>query len=597
MGREPLQIVEIVQPRCVLTYGEAPCTAQLGVTGEKKCYNTERTCQDTQNYDDSASLVWRFVRPDANRPLDLFQAAGNDIELNPIPSLASVTASPTRINAGGGDRNYKALGKRASATITLADHAYDDTGSDPYIAERSYIATDRGTFWGKWLARNPFYDGYTLRVYDGYHGQTLAQMQMREYIIDRIEGPDANDRVQIKVLDPLRLADDQRALCPPPFALSLRDAINDTQTTGIVVIGLEDEINTMFGNTGSTKYSRFDDEIIAYTGVTDLGDNEFELTGVIRAQLGTVADSHDVDQQVGRVAHWDDEPVYKIAENLLANFTRVDMGFVPLADWEDEQLDFLGAYSFTGTVAEPTPVIDLLGEISEQSLSYFYWDERAQLIKFKALRPPTETPVFINDRNHIKAGSAQLTVDPEQRISRVVVYYGKRNPTEREDEISNYRRIEVRVDADAERQYDQSRTRTLFSRWLQSQILAQDFTFRILSRYRDSPRFLTLRLDAKDRSLWTADPVDVETRLIQDETGDTPTVRWQVISADEIDSGTTVQYNLQTLEFFGRFAFWMADNAPDFLDLPPDQRDEPGVGFWADTDGLMPDGSDGYSWQ
>jgi hypothetical protein len=44
--------VEIELPVCTLTYGESPCTAALGVTGDKKCFNTRKTCQDIANYDE-----------------------------------------------------------------------------------------------------------------------------------------------------------------------------------------------------------------------------------------------------------------------------------------------------------------------------------------------------------------------------------------------------------------------------------------------------------------------------------------------------------------------------------------------------------------
>ena len=39
-----LQYVELVLRPCGLTYGESPCEAELGVTGEFKCYNSPRTC-------------------------------------------------------------------------------------------------------------------------------------------------------------------------------------------------------------------------------------------------------------------------------------------------------------------------------------------------------------------------------------------------------------------------------------------------------------------------------------------------------------------------------------------------------------------------
>ena len=596
-GREPIQIVEIIQKSCILDYGTSPCTASVGVTGDRKCFNTDKTCQDRQNLNLSGTIAWRFTKPSADRPDDLYDSTGNDLELNPIPSLASVSTTPTKINPGGGNRNAKALGNRASAVVVLGDHKYDDSGSDKYLSERDYVATDRGTFWGKWLARNPYYNGLTLNIYEGYRGQLLTAMQKRTYLIEKIDGPDYSGRVTITARDPLRLSDDQRALCPSPVQINLKSALNSINTGSIIFIGVGSEINTAEGDqSASVYYARINDEIISYTGSTEGDPGEWTLSGVVRGVLGTTAAEHDADSQITRVARWDSVPQWQAIRNMLDDYTPVPMSYINDAEWESEWLDFLATYSITGTVAEPTPVIDLISELCEQSLSYVYWDDRNQLIKFKALRPPQETPKFIDDTANIIADSVQIRVDPTQRLSRIVVYYLERDPTQRED-IGNYARIEVRVDGTAEQQYDETRTRRIFSRWLTTQAQAQDLTVRMLSRYRDNPRFMTLRLDAKDRSLWTADPVDIQTVEVQDDTGGTPITRWQVISAEEIEPGHVVKYDLQTLEFFGRFAFWMANDAPDYLDIFVDARDEPGVGFWSDDDGLMSNGDNGYKWQ
>lgn len=51
IGREPIEVVEIVLPKCANVYGVAPCTATLG--GSQKCYNCRATCQDPDNYRDT----------------------------------------------------------------------------------------------------------------------------------------------------------------------------------------------------------------------------------------------------------------------------------------------------------------------------------------------------------------------------------------------------------------------------------------------------------------------------------------------------------------------------------------------------------------
>jgi hypothetical protein len=48
LGREPIELVEFVLPRCANTYGVAPCTATGSVGSE--CFNCRATCQDVDNY-------------------------------------------------------------------------------------------------------------------------------------------------------------------------------------------------------------------------------------------------------------------------------------------------------------------------------------------------------------------------------------------------------------------------------------------------------------------------------------------------------------------------------------------------------------------
>lgn len=48
LGREPIQLVEMLLPKCANTYGSAPCAA-TGSTGSE-CFNCRATCQSVDNY-------------------------------------------------------------------------------------------------------------------------------------------------------------------------------------------------------------------------------------------------------------------------------------------------------------------------------------------------------------------------------------------------------------------------------------------------------------------------------------------------------------------------------------------------------------------
>src|SRR5690606_33766752 len=157
---------------------------------------------DPEHYAPSAKTL-RFCKPQQALP-----------DYPVIPLLRDAKTAPTEINPGGGGRDSGAMGKRARVTVTFDDAPHSDIGVDPYVSEREYVAMERGTFWSKWLARNPYYNGRVLRVREGYVGQPLAEMVTRTYIIDKIDGPDPKGRVKVTALDILALADNDKAQAP-----------------------------------------------------------------------------------------------------------------------------------------------------------------------------------------------------------------------------------------------------------------------------------------------------------------------------------------------------------------------------------------------
>ena len=123
--------------RCSLTYGSAPCTASVGVTGDFKCYNSPRTCQDPSNYDGSETKTIRWVMP----------TGGNGSPEDAIPSITGISRRPQRIMPG------ESLGVRESVTVTFGNHRHNDVGFDDYLSDRTGNPYEKGTFWGKFLAR------------------------------------------------------------------------------------------------------------------------------------------------------------------------------------------------------------------------------------------------------------------------------------------------------------------------------------------------------------------------------------------------------------------------------------------------------------
>jgi hypothetical protein len=84
LGREPIQIVEVITPKCVNVHGSAPCTATQ--TGDRKCFNTRATCNDVDNYQ---------ARPFSHLDADLLLDRGASIASGDLTRTGDIVAVVT----------------------------------------------------------------------------------------------------------------------------------------------------------------------------------------------------------------------------------------------------------------------------------------------------------------------------------------------------------------------------------------------------------------------------------------------------------------------------------------------------------------------
>ena len=580
-GREPIILVQIDQDLCVHTYGESPCTA---VNPQNKCFNTLKTCQDPENYE-KGTLTLTFGKPRSNAPRDE----------NIIPSVVSVSTAPTKINPTNGNRNTAPLGQRAVCTVSFQDHAHSDLLVDPYLDGRNYDPLKRGTFWAKWIVRNPYYQNRPLRVYEGYADQDLGDMRVRNYFIDAIDGPDSNGNVRVVSKDPLKLADRQKSQVPKANQGRLREAITNSDTQ----LDIDGDEEDNYDPSGTV---RIGDELITYTtrAIVDVGGTDYiRLSGLVRGTDGSIAAAHDAEANVQLCVRYEDEFVWEIIYDLLTNYAEIPPSLIPKDDWDQEGDDWLLSFEISAVLSQPTGVADVLNELFEQVLAYIWWDERDQEIKFKAIRPIIAPAPLITDEANIIENSAALSTDPKNRVSQVWVYWGQRNKAEALDKESNYDRLRIRADLEVEapERYGESRIRKVFARWIQNDAQAINLSARLLGASIDNPKILKLRLDAKDRSIWTGDVVDVLHRNIVDFTGARDEERYQVLSVEEIQPGEVVQYEMQRFVFRGtRFGYYMESDADDYDEYTEEEL-AGRVGFYSEDDGRMPDGEPGWEYQ
>lgn len=576
VGRQPIVIVEVDQDRCGRVFGVAPCTG----VGEP-CFNTYATCKSANNYELGTPLTLRFCQNNVGQPFDSQYL---------IPLLEDVETTPTRINPGGGDGNASPFGERASISVTLNDAPHSDNRVDPYLSQRSYNPLERSTFWRKWLARNPYYNGRAIRVREGYLGQAWADMQLRHYVMDKIAV--RNGKISITGKDILKLADDKQAVAPNPTGAYLMGDMTETQTN-CVVFGAA---LAAFGSNGTL---RIGNECVQYAGSSSDANGRITLNNLARGTDGTTVDSHsdkDAVQVCLRFGHW---LPWQLIRTLLVDYASIPATYIDSAAWDAEGSTWLNQFTVTRLITEPTGVAQLVGEICQQVLMYVWWDERAKQIKMRALRPFDDDAIAsINDDDHIVADSVQLSEDADSRASQVWVYYGQLDPTESLDNTKNYAKLRVRVDTNAESgfQFNDTRIAKIFAAWIETDAQAINLAARYLGRYRSNVKILSLQLDAKDRDVWTGSVVDVETAQLVDERGLPKLARFEVISAHEPSSGELIQLELMGSDYDAstlvRYAYYMIDTAPIYANATTAERRK---GAWlADAAGKMPDGTDGY---
>lgn len=570
--REPITLVEIDRDICSRVYGVGLCTA----TGSP-CYNTWHTCQITSVFD-PVTQVMRFAKPSANIPMSL----------DAIPSVRSTTTSPTELNVGDVDASSGPLGKRAQATVTLEDHPYSDALTDPYVAQRVTNPFTAGTFWTKLKARWPIAKGRALRIRDGYIGQNPVDMVTREYLIEAIDGPNSNGMVTIKAVDPLRLLDDKTSQAPIQSKGSLNADITNSQTT-ITVTG------AVLADYPATGTLRIEAELMTYTGRT-ITSGIITFTGITRATDGSAAKEHKAETRVQTCIRYTNQNAWEVAKSLIDTYAPSAAGYIDATQWAAEAAQWLDGFIVSALISEPTGLNTLLAELCRDAQFFIWWDERQQKILLRAVRPPTEVPVQFSEDANILAGSQTIKTAPNERVSQLWYYYEPADLSKKVNEEDNYRKVRIRVDAASEtdREYGESAVKKIYSRWVRTDAIVIAITTRLLARYRDDPLYLTISVDAKDRNTWTADVVDVSSRLQTNTEGLPLSRRYQVISAQEVQPGAVVRYVLQNYDFTAKYAYWMAADAPIFS-LATDEQKAIGA-WWSDADGLI-SGQAGYEWQ
>ena len=585
-----VQAIELRQKRCNLRFGIGAC----GAVGSPKCFQTYETCKFRSAFNLGGQLSWYFHRHGDPVPPTAALPDANLVYPPSIPILRTVRTEPTRINLGAVREGESPFGLRGTISITLDDFEFRNQFGDFYADERT-VQGSIGRLLLAWLGEAV--PQLELYLYTGTDADaSLADMTIRRYDVTNISPPSGGTWT-VTAIDPLARAERKKAQFPPATDLRLQSDIDATTTT-ISVSGLETDVSTAMGNDGLF-YGRLGSEIVSYTGYTGSA-GVWALSGVVRGVLGTTADEHSIDDGLQRVGHYSNILYWQMVNDLLTNHTTIPSSLIPYAtDWTSEGESWLSTLAGTGTFTEPRAVSEICAEAMRDGMFSIWWDEREQEIKMLALRQPSAPPETLTERNALVTTALKRT--PDDRRTRVTIYYDRRDPTESLTETRNYRQQRIRIDAEAEgANFADGTVRNLiwYSPLLRTDLNAILVQASFLQRYRTTPRYLDLQLAYKDADLAVGDVIYVESYDILDSLGNPTTEPWQVIEWEETEPGFAYRVLVQSFILFERPSFILPDEVsagvpwPDFATATDAQKLN--ACYITENDGTMPDGTTGY---
>jgi hypothetical protein len=433
----------------------------------------------------------------------------------PLLDMTGVAVTPAEVNLAGVNGDVSGLGRRERITVRLHDDKHSDHLVDKYRLERptgeasvsgveGYDPYEQGTLLSKWLARNPYYTRYGCGVRDGLMGQTLEEMRLRRYMLDKIDGPNEGI-VTLVATDLFGRVDARQAMAPRHSRGRLAMPLSSTDfTLTLDPAGIGDIDYPESGRVA------IKEEATSFTRVGDV------MTLTDRGLWNTPVEDHAQQDAVQLILSFEAMAPSVIAEYLLVNYTNVETPHI--ADWSAQAAAIIDLY--TGHIAVPTPVEDLVAELQKQAGFTLYPDPILDKIRMTALRAGAVSPT-VNDRDWIKAGSFSWRRLHERRISEVAVHFGLRNPLGDLDDPKNYHSVAVVTDPLAEEKYGYA-LHEVFSRWIPQ--FARDPALRcgnrLLALHVDPPIVAEFVLgSSRDGALDVARYFALQVKEIQDDLG------------------------------------------------------------------------------
>ncbi len=519
MSKKLLTYVEVDINYCSLTYGTSPCTASIPGTGSERCFNTRNVhadCQDPANFS-GATKTLRYTVDSGHLPRSI----------EATPSLISADILPARLKPA------ESIGERVTATVKFRNHRTGDAELDKYVDTRSYDPFQQGTYWGKFVARNSYIEGQPIRIYRGFLGQSLDEMEVHHLFIDGIDGPNSQGITSVRCVDVFRFLDNQEAQAPLASTGTLSIDISEIATTAILQpagIG-----NAEYPSAGKVTIG---EEICEFTRSND-------TLSLTRAQEGTTADEHQAEDTVQLCLEYSGMNAASILEDLILNYTDIPASYIDSANWQAEVANFNSSTFYGDVISQPTAVKTLINQIVEQVGLVLYPDVENQKIALQVLRPLSASALTITDSQILESGIS-VRLKETSRVSQVWTYYQRKNKVESYDDEKNYHSQLVTLAS--ENLYNKKRIKKVFANWITQGAfsVAQALNNRVLSRYKNPPREFTFYLHP-DVKLKLGQGFNLQSRINEQPNGSQLPVPCRIISLNKM--GDRVKVMAEELRF------------------------------------------------
>lgn len=569
LGRVPFIRVTLRMGYCANVYGSAPCTASGAVGTE--CYNTRATCQDSPNYvATTKDYTFCTPTPDLPRGAGMFPFVKGGVE----KSSNSITAG-------------KGLGKRAVVRVDFNDAPHHDRGIDPYVATRTYDPMEQGTFWGKFLVRNPYYENKPIYIDYGYLTPEFLDTDFERQTFDIVDMSGINNGViSVTSKDMLVRTYASKAQYPPISSGKLLADITNAQGTAVLTPA----------GIGATDYPASGTLSIGKEAMdfTRSGDN---LTLTTRNAWGTQPKAHKAGDTVQIAVVWNDVSIIDVLDELLVTGSGMPSAVIPTADWIVERDLWMNSSLVKGVLLKPEPVINVLEELTECFMFDMWWDSTNATVEIKALspEPPNEVVPLLTEGKNVKQGTFRVTRKSKDRYTEVRVHHNKDDFSEK-NELGRFGTININTNPDnaSADKYGTNSIKDIFCRWFDSSALASQLAGRTLARFSDTPEFVEMELDQKDfDNVNLAKRICVDTWQLQDAGGANLQKKFQVTEIDEgRDPSHSFKLKAFTSSFSGRYWFIAPAGAPTYSLATEEEKAN--MAFICESNSEFLDGTDGY---